>query len=92
MGWTSNVNYTLWAGNQTFYLGDWLCKYFAQICNFASLNVEFVDIDHRVRVHFSDFKANRARSLHRYADFFPQIFRDLKCGLLLMFLVMISVN
>ncbi|KAI3520869.1 hypothetical protein L1887_10321 [Cichorium endivia] len=24
MGWTSNVNYTLWAGNQTFYLGDWL--------------------------------------------------------------------
>ncbi|KAK9067201.1 hypothetical protein SSX86_014526 [Deinandra increscens subsp. villosa] len=24
MGWTSNVNYTLWAGNQTFYFGDWL--------------------------------------------------------------------
>ncbi|KAL8231490.1 hypothetical protein R6Q57_001268 [Mikania cordata] len=24
MGWTSNVNYTLWAGNQTFFFGDWL--------------------------------------------------------------------
>ncbi|XP_076934384.1 early nodulin-like protein 17 [Bidens hawaiensis] len=24
MGWTTNVNYTLWAANQTFYLGDWL--------------------------------------------------------------------
>nr|XP_043615664.1 lamin-like protein [Erigeron canadensis] len=24
MGWRSNVNYTLWAGNQTFYSGDWL--------------------------------------------------------------------
>ncbi|XP_071708356.1 early nodulin-like protein 17 [Rutidosis leptorrhynchoides] len=23
-GWTSNVNYTLWAANHTFYLGDWL--------------------------------------------------------------------
>ncbi|KAJ0754372.1 putative Phytocyanin domain, cupredoxin [Helianthus annuus] len=24
MGWTSDVNYTLWAEYQTFYLGDWL--------------------------------------------------------------------
>ncbi|XP_076895728.1 early nodulin-like protein 17 [Bidens hawaiensis] len=24
MGWTTNVNYTLWATNQTFYFGDWL--------------------------------------------------------------------
>nr|XP_043615665.1 lamin-like protein [Erigeron canadensis] len=24
MGWTSNVNYTIWAANQTFYFGDWL--------------------------------------------------------------------
>ncbi|KAK9067202.1 hypothetical protein SSX86_014528 [Deinandra increscens subsp. villosa] len=24
MGWTSNVDYGLWVGNQTFYLGDWL--------------------------------------------------------------------
>ncbi|KAI3726137.1 hypothetical protein L1987_65934 [Smallanthus sonchifolius] len=24
MGWTTNVNYTLWAANQTFYFGDWL--------------------------------------------------------------------
>ncbi|KAF6147206.1 hypothetical protein GIB67_039336 [Kingdonia uniflora] len=23
-GWTTNVNYTDWAGNQTFYLDDWL--------------------------------------------------------------------
>ncbi|MFS7970894.1 putative cupredoxin, phytocyanin [Helianthus anomalus] len=27
MGWTSDVNYTLWAEHQTIYLGDWLCKY-----------------------------------------------------------------
>lgn len=25
-GWTSNVNYTLWARNITFYTEDWLCK------------------------------------------------------------------
>ncbi|KAI7736943.1 hypothetical protein M8C21_019206, partial [Ambrosia artemisiifolia] len=24
MGWTTNVNYTLWAANQTFFFGDWL--------------------------------------------------------------------
>nr|XP_043615605.1 lamin-like protein [Erigeron canadensis] len=24
MGWAPNFNYTLWAGNQTFYFGDWL--------------------------------------------------------------------
>ncbi|XP_076944362.1 early nodulin-like protein 17 [Bidens hawaiensis] len=24
MGWTTNVNYTLWAANQTFTFGDWL--------------------------------------------------------------------
>ncbi|GJV09461.1 lamin-like protein [Tanacetum coccineum] len=24
MGWVPNFNYTLWAANQTFYLGDWL--------------------------------------------------------------------
>ncbi|KAL4577284.1 hypothetical protein LXL04_013390 [Taraxacum kok-saghyz] len=32
MGWTSNVNYTLWAGNQTFYLGDWLSRLSANDC------------------------------------------------------------
>ena len=25
-GWTSNVNYTVWASNYTFYTEDWLCK------------------------------------------------------------------
>lgn len=26
MGWTSNVNYTIWAQDKHFYLDDWLCK------------------------------------------------------------------
>lgn len=26
-GWTQNVNYTDWAMNQTFYVGDWLCNH-----------------------------------------------------------------
>lgn len=25
MGWTSNVNYTIWAQTKHFYNGDWLC-------------------------------------------------------------------
>ena len=31
MGWAPNYNYTLWAANQTFYLGDWLCKSFLNL-------------------------------------------------------------
>ena len=27
MGWTTNVNYTIWAQGKHFYNGDWLCKY-----------------------------------------------------------------
>lgn len=27
MGWTSNVNYTVWAQGKHFYLGDWLCMF-----------------------------------------------------------------
>lgn len=27
MGWTSNVNYTIWAQDKHFYNGDWLCMY-----------------------------------------------------------------
>lgn len=27
MGWTSNVNYTIWAQDKHFYNGDWLCKF-----------------------------------------------------------------
>jgi len=27
MGWTSNVNYTIWAQGKHFYNGDWLCKH-----------------------------------------------------------------
>ena len=26
MGWTNNVNYTVWAQDKHFYNGDWLCK------------------------------------------------------------------
>jgi len=26
MGWTTNVNYTIWAQDKHFYNGDWLCK------------------------------------------------------------------
>ena len=26
VGWTSNVNYTIWAQDKHFYNGDWLCK------------------------------------------------------------------
>lgn len=29
MGWTSNVNYTIWAQDKHFYLGDWLCTLFS---------------------------------------------------------------
>ena len=28
MGWTSNVNYTVWAEGKHFYYDDWLCKHF----------------------------------------------------------------
>lgn len=26
-GWTSNVNYTIWAQDKHFYNGDWLCMF-----------------------------------------------------------------
>lgn len=29
MGWTTNVNYTIWAKDKHFYNGDWLCKLFS---------------------------------------------------------------
>lgn len=37
-GWTDqNVNYTEWAMNQTFYVGDWLCNYlFLTVSNLFS--------------------------------------------------------
>jgi hypothetical protein len=25
-GWNPNINYTLWSGNQTFFVGDLICK------------------------------------------------------------------
>jgi hypothetical protein len=25
-GWNPNINYLLWSGNQTFYIGDLICK------------------------------------------------------------------
>jgi len=28
-GWNPNINYSLWSGNQTFYVGDLICKSFA---------------------------------------------------------------
>ena len=31
MGWTTNVNYTIWAQNMHFYNGDWLCKFFSLV-------------------------------------------------------------
>lgn len=27
-GWNPNINYSLWSGNQTFYVGDLICKHF----------------------------------------------------------------
>lgn len=27
-GWNPNINYSLWSGNQTFYVGDLICKSF----------------------------------------------------------------
>lgn len=27
MGWSPNVNYTIWAKDKHFYNGDWLCKF-----------------------------------------------------------------
>ena len=27
-GWNPNINYTLWSGNQTFFVGDLICKAF----------------------------------------------------------------
>lgn len=26
-GWAPNVNYTVWASHENFYVGDWLCKF-----------------------------------------------------------------
>lgn len=31
MGWTTNVNYTIWAQSKHFYNGDWLCKFFSLV-------------------------------------------------------------
>lgn len=30
-GWNPGINYTLWANNHTFYVGDFICKYPSQI-------------------------------------------------------------
>lgn len=42
-GWTSNVNYTIWARDKHFYLGDWLCNYsllfYSQICTIFSISI-----------------------------------------------------
>lgn len=27
-GWNPGINYTLWANNQTFYAGDYICTYY----------------------------------------------------------------
>lgn len=29
MGWTTNVNYTIWGQDIHFYNGDWLCMFFS---------------------------------------------------------------
>lgn len=29
IGWTTNVNYTVWARGKHFYNGDWLCNFLA---------------------------------------------------------------
>lgn len=34
-GWTSNVNYTIWAQDKHFYNGDWLCKLLFSQIHFA---------------------------------------------------------
>ena len=28
-GWTTNVNYTVWAKDKHFYNGDWLCNFYS---------------------------------------------------------------
>ena len=40
-GWTTNVNYTIWAQDKHFYNGDWLCKSFlwAQIHSIIKLKL-----------------------------------------------------
>ncbi|KAJ6290357.1 hypothetical protein OIU78_026143 [Salix suchowensis] len=38
MGWTSNVNYTIWAQGKHFYNGDWLSKGGVMLFDFSSLS------------------------------------------------------
>ena len=35
-GWNPNINYTLWANNHTFYVGDLICKSSLSLCLFLS--------------------------------------------------------
>jgi len=37
VGWTQAVNYTLWASQQTFYVGDWLCTYISSTIHLVYL-------------------------------------------------------
>jgi hypothetical protein len=39
-GWNPNINYSLWSGNQTFYVGDLICKLLRLIQLLDPLGIE----------------------------------------------------
>lgn len=60
MGWTSNVNYTIWAHDKHFYLGDWLCmlsllplssQIYSFLLPFLEVQVMLVSLEYLVVVY-----------------------------------------
>ncbi|KAK1432895.1 hypothetical protein QVD17_09797 [Tagetes erecta] len=47
-GWASDVDYTIWAGNRTFYLGDWLCRNINNVIEVSKTNYETCNVEHPV--------------------------------------------
>ncbi|XP_074337505.1 early nodulin-like protein 20 [Apium graveolens] len=43
-GWTQNVNYTEWAMNQTFYVGDWLLTEIVNVASWTPLLITSINV------------------------------------------------
>ena len=58
-GWNPNINYTLWSGNQTFIVGDLICKllsflqfYLLQLQTWTELHQIYVLCAATFNIHF----------------------------------------
>lgn len=52
-GWTTNVNYTIWAKDVNFYNGDWLCKLsFSEMCFLFRSDLFFCSLKFQSLVQF----------------------------------------